>query len=248
MIAAEQSYSDYEKAALADAFARGPRCGCIDVQNLGESSWGVKEVTWGVASFVSGLSQEVQIALLTQAFGSWAKVCGLTFRRVTDLSQANIVIGTGRGSRSNFDGPNGTLAWAYLPRGKGFRGQVEMRFDLDETWIDNPRLRGIYFLAVAAHEIGHTLGLSHISIAAQLMNAFYAADIWAPQSEDIRQIVSLYGPSVAQPTTPTNPTNPAPSGAPQAVRILGADGKVYYADNFREVPRESLEFPNSEAA
>ncbi len=223
------SYSDYEKDAIADMLAKGSRCGNHDSQNLGESSWGIREVTWGVESWVTGLSQEVQIALLTQAFASWAKVCNLTFRRV-DVNKANIVIGTGRGSRSNFDGPNGTLAWAYLPSGRGFTGRLQMRFDLDETWIDNPRLRGILFLNVATHEIGHTLGLSHITKSAQLMNAYYSPPIFEPQQWDIADVVSLYGPAVATPTTPTTPTNPnVPVSAVKAVKVQLADGRVFGA-------------------
>lgn len=235
---ADTSYADYVDSVLA----KGPRCGCLDVALLGESRWGLKEVAWGIANYPSGgLSQQRVAEIYAQAFASWSAVCGLKFKQVA-ANQANIVIGTGRGQRSNFDGPSGTLAWAYLPGGSNYVGQVEVRFDLDETWIDNPQANGILLLNVAAHEFGHAIGLSHNNVRANLLNPIYNRSIATPQAEDIRQIVSLYGQPTANPTpTPTpTPTPGTPSAAPKAVKILLADGNVAYADNFRIIPANAM--------
>lgn len=209
MSTADNSYADYVNHVLA----KGPRCGCIDAQNLGESFWGLKTVPWGVSSFPTGLTQDRVIAIYTQAFAQWSAVCGLQFKQV-DANQANIVIGTGRGARANFDGKNGTLAWAYLPSGRNFTGRVEVRFDLDESWVDNPQAQGILLLNVACHEFGHAIGLSHNSVKNNLLNPYYSPGISKPQGEDIRQVVSLYGKPVAAPAPNPTPTNPTPGTDP----------------------------------
>ncbi len=49
------------------------------------------------------------------------------------------------------------------------------------------------FLAVATHEIGHSLGLRHTSVSGSLMEPFYNAAITTPQAEDIAGIRSIYG-------------------------------------------------------
>ncbi len=236
MSTAETSYDDY----VTHVLAKGPRCGCIDAANLGESRWGLATVSWGVSSFPSGLSQDRVLQLYQQAFDSWSAVCGLKFTRVA-AANANIVIGTGRGSRSNFDGPNGTLAWAYLPSGRNFTGRLEVRFDLDETWIDNPQARGILLLNVAAHEFGHAIGLSHNSVKNQLLNPYYAPAISKPQSYDIQEIQTLYGKPAATPTTPTSPN--VPVSAVRAVKVQLADGRVFGASGDRpmaELPANAL--------
>lgn len=244
MSTADANYADYVNHVLA----RGPRCGCIDAANLGESFWGLATVAWGVSSFPTGLSQDRVLQLYQQAFDSWSAVCGLKFTRVA-AADANIVIGTGRGSRSNFDGPNGTLAWAYLPSGRNFRGRLEVRFDLDETWIDNPQARGILLLNVACHEFGHAIGLSHITnVSNQLLNPYYSAAISKPQSEDARQVQTLYGKPVATPAptpTPTpTPTDPAaPVSDVIAMKWQHRNGDVYGASvdqPIRKLPANGL--------
>jgi hypothetical protein len=74
-------------------------------------------------------------------------------------SECDVLIGTGKGPQSNFDGPGGTLAWACMPDGRDSR--LMLRFDDDETWTLDPMQRGVVVSVVAAHEIGHVLGLDH---------------------------------------------------------------------------------------
>ncbi len=117
---------------------------------------------------------------------------------------------------------------------------MEVRFDLDETWIDNPQARGILLLNVACHEFGHAIGLSHNSVKNNLLNPYYSAAISKPQSEDIRQVVSLYGGPVATPAPGPTPGTPS-SGAPLAIKILDPNGvDVWYADKFTKVPRNAM--------
>lgn len=185
-----------------------PRCGVSDhlALNAEEARWRKTKLTYFVQSYVSGLSKADQDDLLRLAWQDWMAVAGITITPTTSVSTADIVISTGRGRGSNFDGPSGTLAWAYLPNGQD--QQLLMRFDLDETWVRDSSQRGILFKAVACHEFGHLLGLDHSRQQSALMAPYYAPGVTSPQAvDDVTRIQSLYGPPV---TTPDNPTPARP--------------------------------------
>jgi hypothetical protein len=197
-----------------------PRCGCPDYETLSAqrggraSKWGIKSLTYYISDYVSGISKSDQEDLIDLAYQQWEDHCELDITRVDSSSQANMVISTGSGRRTNFDGPGGTLAWAYLPPGNNYNGQLLMRFDLSETWTVNSRDRGILFLNVACHEFGHFLGLDHSNQKQALMAPYYTPGITKPQSnDDIPRIQSLYGqktaPSVPEPAAPNVPNNPS---------------------------------------
>lgn len=192
-----------------------PRCGCKDYSSVDTQAAGVKSwrngstVTYFIEKFVNGLPQADQVALLDLAFRQWAEVADLKFKRVESASQANIVISTGRGAGDQFDGPSGTLAWAYLPPRPDFQGQLLMRFDLDETWTKSTAERGILYLNVATHEIGHLLGLEHSRVSSALMAPYYAVGISKPQrNDDVSRIQAIYGKPSAPPPPPKDPVAP----------------------------------------
>lgn len=198
-----------------------PRCGCPDYQmNTGPqaSKWGVKKLTYFIESYVGGLSKKDQEDLIQIAFNQWAEHADLEFERVNSQNSARLILSTGRGRFQQFDGPGNTLAWAYLPSGNNYNGQLLMRFDLDETWVSSTKDRGILYLNVACHEFGHMLGLDHSKIKSALMAPYYAPNITKPQSnDDVLRIVRLYGQAKNPPTgtpdrpddsTPTNPSDP----------------------------------------
>lgn len=171
--------------------------------------WTKDGITYGFASFVPGISQDEQRKLASQAFQAWCRHGNLS---VTEGggSRPDIVLHTGQGARSNFDGPGGTLAWAYLPDGSN--QQLEMRFDLGETWITDARQRGILYLNVACHEFGHLLGLDHSKVKTALMAPYYSPAVDAPQAnDDIPRFQARYG----ERTTP--PDTPPPSAKPKVV-------------------------------
>lgn len=68
-----------------------------------------------------------------------------------------------------FDGPGGVLAHAGFPPGVGsmcvnpmpetFAGNVH--FDADDSWVRNDGGTGFSMTLVAAHEVGHAIGLTH---------------------------------------------------------------------------------------
>lgn len=196
-----------------------PRCGLPDFSMADgpmAAKWGIKNLTYFIESYVAGLSKSDQDTIIQAAFNSWAEVANLKFTRATTSGAANFVISTGRGRASNFDGPGNTLAWAYLPSGNNYQGQLLMRFDLDETWINGASNRGVYMLNVAAHEFGHLLGLDHSRINTALMAPYYSPNVPKPvQNDDVTRIVKLYGkPVEVIPPAPTNPVAPTKPVAP----------------------------------
>ena len=76
------------------------------------------------------------------------------------------------GDGDPFDGPGGTLAHAYFPQYGG-----DAHFDDQEYWTIN-EFRGTNLLQTAAHEFGHSLGLSHSDVRSALMAPFYRG--WVP--------------------------------------------------------------------
>jgi len=198
------------------------RCGHPDVVRPGTMAQRVKEwserraarwkktaLKWYMAKFVVELTQERQLQLYQQAWDSWSAVCGIRAERTTDRSTADVIVSVGSGARSDFDGPGGTLAWAYLPEGNNFDGQLTMMFDQGETWTDDGgNHNGILYRNVACHEIGHLIGLDHSKKSSALMAPYYDPRIALPQKvDDVPRAQLLYGPatSPAAPETPATP-------------------------------------------
>lgn len=181
---------------------QAPRCGMPDHRMATEESrWRKKSLTYHVASYVNGLSRADQDDLIELAWRDWMAAADISVTRAVAPGAADIVISTGRGQATGFDGAQGTLAWAQLPQGDD--RPLLMRFDLDETWIKDPRDRGIIFKAVAAHEFGHCLGLDHSQARGALMAPYYNAAIASPQAnDDVPRIQALYGPPAAPPSPP----------------------------------------------
>jgi hypothetical protein len=203
-----------------------PRCGCpdkVDTKNKSHiqfihaqemvakrrNQWNKQGLTYFIQEFLPGkLSKDIQRQILASAFKAWDDVCGLHISQAKDAKSADILVATGRGPQHNFDGRGGTLAWAYLPTGSDT--QLLMKFDLDETWIEHPKDRGILLSNVACHEFGHILGLTHSGKPNALMAPYYNPFVAVPQDDnDIPRIQKLYGPN----------TNPA--AIMQNVRKVG---------------------------
>jgi len=179
-----------------------PRCGCPDLVTSGRPrKWAHNTLSYFIASRDEDLSQNTWDSIIAEAFDSWSRVANLKFVKIDKRNSANILVDIGSGQRHNFDGPKGTLAWAYLPSRHDYTGQLLMRFDTDEDWIGSPigqtvihEEQGTLLLNVAAHEIGHILGLGHSNIETALMAPYYAESVRSPQeNDDIPRIQELYG-------------------------------------------------------
>merc|ERR1712008_344736 len=106
-----------------------------------------------------------------------------------------------------FDGPGGTLAHAFFPQYGG-----DAHFDDQEYWTME-QYTGTNLYQTAAHEFGHSLGLSHSDVRSALMAPFYKGYDFNLNldKDDIDAIQSLYGEpdKVSNPTEEDTPLTPS---------------------------------------
>lgn len=212
-----------------------PRCQCKDVQpegvmeNRAAMKWGTKKLRYYIARRDSDLSSQEWAATMAKAFKQWSDVADLEFVRVDSQQSAQLILSVGSGRGDGFDGSGGTLAWAQLPRGNNYRGQLLSRFDTAETWVIDPRKRGILLLNVACHEFGHLLGLDHSRVNTALMAPFYNPRVDKPQAnDDIKRMQALYGKPKSQPDPDPDPDpdpnpDPDPDPDPQPTPFEGLE-------------------------
>nr|XP_049599608.1 collagenase 3 [Syngnathus scovelli] len=199
-----------------------PRCGVPDEKvsrfaTFGPNfKWQTNSLTYRIENYTPDMSQSEVDDSIERALDVWAKVTPLRFTRIYS-GTADIMISFGRLSHGDFypfDGPDGTLAHAFAP-GPGIGGDAH--FDDDETFTFRSYSGYVLFL-VAAHEFGHSLGLTHSNDPGALMYPIYSytkpSDFRLPQ-DDINGIQSLYGPNPD--TDPdTDGKDPEPPTTPNA--------------------------------
>ncbi|PUB15497.1 matrixin family metalloprotease [Yoonia sediminilitoris] len=145
------------------------------------------------------------------AFSAWQSVTNLSFRMVEydPNSSADIDIETDNASQvPNLSGSTVGLASYRYRSGADRDNDVAEIFsatiymDSDNTWVPDDE-GGLSFFAVVLHEIGHALGLDHVTDNTEIMNAtVYATELG---DGDIAGIQALYG--VRESTVPDAPTD-----------------------------------------
>ncbi|XP_061493727.1 matrix metalloproteinase-23-like [Rhineura floridana] len=166
--------------------------------------WDHVNLTYKIVQFPSTLNKVDTERAIVSAFRMWSNVSPLTFQRLAPTQPADITIGFYTFNHTDcwfspmhpcFDGLNGELAHAFLPP----RGEIH--FDNHEFWIlGRSRFswkQGVWLndlVQVAAHEIGHALGLWHSRDVHALMhpNATYSRT-WRIGQDDVWAIQQLYG-------------------------------------------------------
>ncbi|XP_043484667.1 matrix metalloproteinase-2 [Leptopilina heterotoma] len=188
--------------------------------------WNSPNLTWSLRTEQpSGLETgEVRLEL-SRALAIWSANSKLTFQEVNS-DQADILVYFHRGYHGDgypFDGRGKILAHAFFPGGD--RGG-DAHFDEEEIWLlngDDSDEEGTSLFAVAAHEFGHSLGLSHSSVRGALMYPWYqgiTTNFELPE-DDRNGIQQMYGapenklwayipvfPRPRRPTTTTTTTTP----------------------------------------
>ena len=180
----------------------------------GEPKWGFNDITYSFTNALDGGLQGVGgplnvnhiRAAVAEAFAMWAAVTPLQFRENIDPNPSLVTDETYDGEglpiirigQHNIDGQaTGTLAHAWEPGEGGRNG--DMHFDINETWIFGATSgTTIDILEVAAHEIGHTIGLDHETVNPSLMTPTHARLYSGPGTgsllaDDIAGIQHLYG-------------------------------------------------------
>lgn len=139
---------------------------------------------------------------ITNAFAAWSAIANVQFTSVADGGQPfNAAGATGdiRIAGHAFDGPSSVLAHAYYPPPNGTSAAGDMHFDIAENWSCAPG-SGIDIGIVAAHEIGHGIGLAHevrTPSRTALMNPFYSPSLAPmPLGDDINGAENVYGSAV----------------------------------------------------
>jgi hypothetical protein len=164
--------------------------------------WNHRNLTYFFLNGTSDIGGDGGRQAVRDAFALWAGATSLSFTEVSSAVSADIVIlwGVGdHGDGSPFDGVNGVLAHAYYPPSNGlFAGDAH--FDDSETWTLGLRpdsTQPMDLVTVAAHEIGHSLGLGHSPVPGALMDAFYNGSHRFLHQDDIDGIRFLYPPNKA---------------------------------------------------
>uniref|UniRef100_A0A673L6Z4 interstitial collagenase n=1 Tax=Sinocyclocheilus rhinocerous TaxID=307959 RepID=A0A673L6Z4_9TELE len=185
-----------------------PRCGVPDVAAYstfgGKPKWQKNKLTYRcvIVNYTPDMSNAEVDKSIKKALQVWAKVTPLRFTRINN-GTADIMISFAtrdHGDAQPFDGPQGTLAHAFAPSpSPGIGGDAH--FDDDELFTLGSSKGPVLFL-VAAHEFGHSLGLSHSDVRGALMFPTYSftdPDRFSLSSDDIKRIQSIYGLTDSEP-------------------------------------------------
>jgi len=164
------------------------------------SRWKVKDLTYRITQYpTSNQMNTVDVDKeVKKALSVWSDFTDLTFtQRKSGRVHIDISFLEGEhGDGDPFDGSGGTLAHAFFPVFGG-----DAHFDDSEFWTKDS-FRGTNLLQTAAHEFGHSLGLSHSDDNGALMAPFYRGYEVKPKlnEDDIKAIQALYGKKTDQPT------------------------------------------------
>lgn len=175
------------------------------------SAWDKLEISYFFVNGTGKLDGNVELDLVRQAFDLWAAQTALSFTEVESRATADILIGWASGEHGDgdpFDGPGDVLAHASFPN--PYRDNpVFLHFDDDERWVDSDT-RNVDLLTVAAHEIGHTLGLAHSSDTRALMYPSYNGPHRFLGDDDIAGVQAIYGAASEPDPPPAAPPQDAP--------------------------------------
>ncbi len=169
---------------------------------VGGTSWASDTVTYFFSNGtpdIAGTTAERNA--FRDAFDIWEEWTNLNFVEGSSLLNSDIVISWGAGNHGDnfpFDGVGNVLAHPFQPPANGTAHNLtgDMHFDEDETWGTALRPNGANprdLVTVAAHEIGHVIGLRHTDVPGALMVPNYTGSHRFLCLDDIQGIQSIYG-------------------------------------------------------
>lgn len=148
---------------------------------------------------------------LASAFQAWEDVASVDFEYTANAAAADIVVGMGALPGSTVG--RAAMTFSVLP-GTDQIVDADITMDSLETWSPNGEGGETDFFAVAAHEIGHAIGLEHVNDATELMNPVLSTDTLG--DGDIAGAQALYGADPGDATVPNDPTGAGNAGGPAA--------------------------------
>ncbi|KAL8561335.1 hypothetical protein ACOMHN_040413 [Nucella lapillus] len=196
------------------------------------SKWKYRNLTYRISDYPAELSTDQVDSEIKKALQVWGDVTPLTFTH-TRYGPVDLDIKFARrdhGDNNPFDGRGRTLAHAFFPQWGG-----DAHFDEEEIWTV-AMSSGVNLFQVAAHEFGHSLGLSHSDISSALMAPFYRGyqRYFELDDDDVRAIQELYGPKeqiVPSGRFTRGPPVSVPPPICQHPRVdaivMNADGRTY---------------------
>ncbi|ERE75176.1 matrix metalloproteinase-17-like protein [Cricetulus griseus] len=214
-ITAMQQFGGLETTGILDeatlALMKTPRCSLPDLppgaqvrkkrQTPPPTKWSKRNLSWRVRTFPrdSPLGRDTVRALMYYALKVWSDITPLNFHEVAG-NTADIQIDFSKADHNDgypFDGPGGTVAHAFFPGDHHTAGDTH--FDDDEAWtFRSSDAHGMDLFAVAVHEFGHAIGLSHVAAPSSIMQPYYQGPVGDPLRyglpyEDRVRVWQLYG-------------------------------------------------------
>lgn len=177
-----------------------PRCGCPDLGDAkhSETRWNKRALTYTSVEYTSDLTVTATDDAIARALDMWAEVTTLEFSQVSGYSDADIrvrFVSGDHGDGVSFDGPFEAIGHVFRPIiGGDIAGDIHLNDAC--TWTLD-QAGGCDLQSVAAHMIGHALGLGHSSNPDALMFPSLARIMRSSRSnlhtDDIAAIEALYG-------------------------------------------------------
>jgi hypothetical protein len=169
--------------------------------------WPHRRITWRQALGLPGLTAQQLQQGFAEGIAPWAEVADIEF---VHLPAGTVNIEAVDHAK---DGPDGVLADSMLPCNFTASMTANQRYDSTDRW---PYER---YVKVVRHEVGHALGISHISQRGNIMFPSLDMGVARLGPQDIAEITGRYGKRVGPvpvppppgPTPPPPPPGPTPA-------------------------------------